>query len=186
MQLDIDPNLPIMFLKLAHILRKWKVSMIVNNPVGGKAKYTEKKITETEVKNEIKHRILHHTKVMAKLDPNPLFAVAKIKEGDDGDGITDNPNNPNNANERQHWVSKILHRQRLTAELSPIGNKPRSSAIYVGKRWFWIKSTANSIYCFHVALCVTEHGILSSDMRYSTFKKPVRSPTNQDLKHIII
>ena len=149
-------NVPEECRKLADILREWKVSMIVNNPVGGKAKYTEQKITETEVKNEIKHRIVHHTKVMAKLAPNSLFEAAKINEGDDGDGITDNPNNPNNANERQHWVSKILHRQRLTAELSPIGNKPRSSAIYVGKRLFWIKSTATSIHGCHGALCVTE------------------------------
>ena len=61
--------------------------MIVNNPVGGKAKDTEKKITETEVKNEIKHRIFHHTEVMTKLAPNSLFEAAKINEGDDGDDI---------------------------------------------------------------------------------------------------
>ena len=132
--------------------------MIVNNPVGGKAKDTEKKITETEVKNEVKHRIFHHTKVMTKLSPNSLFAAAKINEGEDGYGITDNPTNTNNTNERQHRVLKILHRQRLTAELSPIGNKPRSSAICVGKRWFWIKSTADSICGLHVALCITESG----------------------------
>ena len=142
--------------------------MIVNNPVGGEAKDTEKKITETEVKNEVKHRIFHHTKVMTKLAPNSLFAAAKVNEGDYGDAITDNPTNTNNTNERQHRVPKILHRQRLTTELGPIGNKPRLSAICVGKRWLWIKSTANCICFFHVALCLTEYVILSSDRRYST------------------
>ena len=78
--------------------------MTVNNPVGGKAKDTEKKITETEVNNEIKHGIFHHTKVMTKLAPYSLFEAAKINEGDDGDDITDTSNNPNNANKRQHRV----------------------------------------------------------------------------------
>ena len=102
-------NVPEECRKLADILREWKVSMIVNNPVGGKAKDTEKKITETEVKNEVKHRIFHHTKFMTELAPNSLFEAAKVNEGDDGDDITDNSNN---TNHRQHQVPHFSHRKR--------------------------------------------------------------------------
>ena len=143
-------NVPEECRKLADILREWKVSMIVNNPVGGKAKYTEKKITETEVKDEVKHRISNHTKLLTKLLLNWLFEVAQITEGDDSNDITDNSNNLNHINDRHHPETGVSHRQWLTAELGPIGNEPRFCAVWVGSTRIWIKPSTYFFCGLHV------------------------------------
>ena len=136
--------------KLADIFRERKVAIIVNNLVGGKATDTKEKVTDTEVKDEVKHWISHHTELLTKLHLDSLFEAAKINKGDNGDDITDNSNNPNNTNDRQHQLPHFLHCQRLTTELCPIGNETRSSAV-----WVWIiricnKSQTDFICCVHV------------------------------------
>ena len=83
--------------------------MIVNNPVGGKAKDTEKKITKTEVKDEVKHRISHHNKLLTKLLLNSLFEAAQITEGDYSDDVTDNSNHTNTTNDRRHPETGFPH-----------------------------------------------------------------------------
>ena len=71
----------------------------MDNPVGRKAKVTEEKVTDTEVKYEIKHWIPHqHCKLLTKLPFNPLRKAAEIDEGDDSDDIANCTNNKDYTN----------------------------------------------------------------------------------------
>ena len=125
----------------------------MNNPVGGQTKDAKEEVTETEVKDEEKYWILHHGKLLSKLPLDPISKAAKIDECGDSDDVTNSSSNPNNTNDGKHEIPSVLHCLWLTADISPVGNKPGPGTVGVRNARIWIKPSTEFFFPFH-GLCL--------------------------------